>query len=118
MQFAAREFVRLSWGVGGKVEGAEPSRFLALVRLLLRWYGTAAVIFLLAYPAGVAFLANGHGDPGYDWRGSWVPLVCATAAGLVFLPALALTEGSRGMAEGYAVRLVQGLMGAIGRHCG
>lgn len=41
VQFAAREFIGLSWGVGGKVEGDEPSRFLALVRLSLRWYGTA-----------------------------------------------------------------------------
>lgn len=114
VQFAAREFVGLSWGTGGTVEGAAPSRFLALVRLSLRWYGMAAVIFLLAYPAGIAFLANGHGDLGYDWRGPWALLVCATAAGFVFLPALALTEGSGGVAEVYAVRLVQGLMGAMG----
>lgn len=112
VQFAAREFIGLSWGVGGKVEGAESSRFLTLVRLSLRWYGTAAVIFLLIYPAGVAFLANGHGNLGYDWRGPWALLVCATAAGFVFLPALALTEGSGGVSEVYAVRLVQGLMGA------
>lgn len=112
VQFAAREFVGLSWGAGGKVEGAEPSRFLTLVRLSLRWYGTAAVIFLLIYPAGVAFLGNGHGNLGYDWRGPWALLVCATASGFVFLPALALTEGSGGVAEVYAVRLVQGLIGA------
>ena len=69
VQFAAREFVGLSWGVRGEVEGATPSRFLTLVRLSLRWYSTAAVIFLLIYPVGVAFLTNGHGDLGYDWRG-------------------------------------------------
>lgn len=113
VQFAAREFIGLSWGVGGKVEGAAPSRFLTLVRLSHRWYGMAAVIFLLIYPAGVAFLANGHGDLGYDWRGPWALLVCATAAGFVFLPALALTEGSGSVAEAYMVRLVQGLIGAV-----
>jgi len=112
VQFAAREFVGLSWGVGGAVEGVASSRFLTLVRLSLRWYGTAAVIFLLAYPAGIAFLANGHGDLGYGWRGPWALLVCATASGFVFLPALALTEGGGGVAEVYAVRLVQGLIGA------
>jgi O-antigen/teichoic acid export membrane protein len=113
VQFAAREFIGLSWSDRGKVEGVAPSRFLSLVRLSLRWYGAAAVIFLLIYPAGVAFLANGHGDLGYDWRGPWALLVCATAAGFVFLPALALTEGSGGVAEAYAVRLVQGLLGAV-----
>jgi O-antigen/teichoic acid export membrane protein len=113
VQYAAREFVGLSWGGGGKVEGTAPSRFLTLVRLSLRWYGTAAVIFLLAYPAGVAFLANGHGDLGYDWRGPWALLVFATAAGLVFLPALALIEGSGAVVEVYAVRLVQGVVGAL-----
>lgn len=112
VQFSAREFIGLSWGVGGTVEGAAPSRFLTLVRLSLRWYGAAAVIFLLIYPAGVAFLANGHGDLGYDWRGPWALLVCATATGFVLLPALALTEGSGSVAEAYMVRLVQGLMGA------
>ncbi len=113
VQFAAREFVGLSWGVGGKVEGDDPSRFLTLVRLSLRWYGMVGVIFLLIYPAGVAFLDNSSGNLGYDWRGPWALLVCATAAGFVFLPALALTEGSGGVAEVYAVRLVQGVIGAV-----
>ena len=86
VQFAAREFVGLSWGIEGKVEGAVPSRFLTLVRLSMFWYGAAAVVFLLAYPAGVIFLGNGHGDLGYDWHGPWALLVCATAAGFAFLP--------------------------------
>ena len=40
-------------------------------------------------------------------------LVCSTAAGFVFLPALALSEGSGCVAEVYVVRLVQGLLGAV-----
>ena len=55
VQFAAREFIGLSWGVCGKVEGAEPSRFLTLVRLSLHWYGAAAVLLLLIYPGGCRF---------------------------------------------------------------
>ncbi len=113
VQFSAREFMGLSWGAAGAVEGAAPSRFLTLVRLSLRWYGVAALLFLLIYPAGVAFLANGHGNLGYDWRGPWALLVGATAAGFVLLPALALTEGSGGVVEAYAIRLVQGLMGSV-----
>jgi len=63
--------------------------------------------------AGVRDDLSGFGDLGYDWRGPWALLVCATAAGFVLLPALALTEGSGGVAEVYAVRLVQGLIGAV-----
>jgi hypothetical protein len=113
VQFAAREFIGLSWGAAGKVEGVNPSRFLSLIRLSLCWYGMAAMVFLLFYPAGVAFLDSGHGDLGYDWRGPWALLVLATAAGFLFLPALALSEGSGSVAEVYAVRLVQSLLGGV-----
>lgn len=113
VQFSAREFIGLSWGADGEIKGAEPSRFLDLVRLSLRWYGTASVIFLLIYPAGGAFLENKPGNLGYDWHGPWALLVCATAAGFMFLPMLALTEGSGGLVEVYAIRLVQGLFGAV-----
>lgn len=113
VQFAAREFIGLSWGAGGRVEGAEPSRFLTLVRLSLCWYGVAAVLFLLIYPAGALFLAEGHGNSGDGWRGPWALLVCATAAGFIFLPALALSEGSGDVAQVYAIRLIQGVIGAL-----
>lgn len=112
VQFAAREFVGLSWGLRGVVDGAERSRFLALARLSLHWYGIAAVIFLLAYPASNFFIISGQGDLPFDWRGPLALLVCATAANFLFLPALALTEGSGCVAEAYAVRLVQGVTGA------
>lgn len=113
VQFSAREFIGLSWGVAGRVEGTESSRFLTLVRLSLRWYSIAAALFLLAYPAGVVFLSFEHTNLGYDWRGPWALLVCSTAMGFVFLPALALSEGSGSVAEVYSVRLAQGLIGAI-----
>lgn len=113
VQLSAREFAGLVWGEAGEVSGAAPARFLALIRLSLRWYGAAALVFLLAYPAGIAFLGDGNVGLHYDWRGPWALLVCAAAAGLVFLPALALVEGSGNVAEAYAVRLFQGLIGAL-----
>lgn len=112
VQFAAREFVGLNWNLRGEVEGAEPSRFLTLANLSLRWYGTAAVMFLATYPAGIAFISSTQGNLSYDWRGPWALLVCATAANLLFIPVLALTEGSGGIEEVYAVRLGQGITGA------
>lgn len=113
VQFAAREFSGLSLGALGAVEGPAPHRFLTLVRLSLRWYGFAAVMFLLVYPAGVAYLGNVQGTLSYDWRGPWAALVCATAAGFVFFPALAITEGCGCVAEVYMVRLAQGVGGGL-----
>ena len=113
VKFAAREFVGLSWGEGGCIEGETSSRFLALIRLSFRWYGAAAVIYLLIYPIGVVFVENGHANLAYDWHGPWLLLVFATAVGFVLLPALELTEGSGDVAEAYAVRLIQNLVGAL-----
>jgi O-antigen/teichoic acid export membrane protein len=112
VQFASRKFVDLSWGLRGVVNGAKPSSFLALARMSWLWYGSAAVIFLMAYPAGSYFIASGQGDLAFDWRGPLALLVCATAVNFMFLPVLALTEGSGDVAEVYAVRLVQGVVGA------
>jgi O-antigen/teichoic acid export membrane protein len=114
VQFAAREFIGLSWSVKGKITGDQPSRFLALTRMSFVWYGLAGVIFLLICPLGTHFIESGQrGDLAVNWHGPWVLLVCSTAAGLFFLPALALTEGSGEVAEAYKIRLCQGIAGAI-----
>lgn len=112
VQFASREFVGVSWSVRYGVEGEQAHRYLALVRLSLRWYFFAALAFLLAYPLGILFIEGGQGVLSYDWRGPWALLVCSTVVNFLFLPALALTEGSGAVKEVYAVRLVQGVMGA------
>lgn len=114
VQFAAREFIGLSWSARGEVTGGQPARFFALTRMSLIWYGVAAIIFLLIYPLGTHFIESARtGGIGDDWRGPWILLVCSTAAGLFFLPALALTEGSGEIGEAYKIRLFQGVIGAI-----
>lgn len=113
IQFAAREFIGLNFGEIGAVEGHSPHRFLALVRQSIRWYCFTAVMFLLIYPVGVFYLGYSQDSLSFDWRGPWSALVCATAAGFVFLPALALTEGCGNVAEVYAVRLAQGVVGGL-----
>lgn len=45
VQFAAREFIGLSWGVGGKVEGGTPSRFLTLTQKRLGYKASSRVLF-------------------------------------------------------------------------
>lgn len=113
VQFAAKEFDGLSWGSRGGVEGVKRSRFLALARLSMRWYGIGAMVFLAVYPAGIGFIADSQDRLPYDWRSPWCVLVCATAVNFIFLPVLALIEGSGQIAEVYAVRLVQGVVGAV-----
>lgn len=113
VQFAAREFVGLSINLLGRIDGFTPNRFLTLVRLSLRWYSFSAVIFLLVYPVGIAYLANSQESLAYDWRGPWAMLVLATGAGFLFLPALALSEGCGCVAEVYGVRLAQGVCGGL-----
>jgi hypothetical protein len=113
VQFAAREFIDLTWGKRGQVFGNRPSRFLALARLSFSWYGLAALIFLFVYPLGTFFIETEHqAITEVNWHKAWVLLVCSTAAGLVFLPVLALTEGSGEVAEAYKIRLIQGVAGA------
>lgn len=113
VQVSAHEFLGLSWGRRGKVVGESPLRFLTLVQKSFRWYGAAAVLFLLAYPAGLMFFAGTPGDLGYDWRWAWLSLVSATAVGFIFLPALAIVEGSGHVTEVYVVRLIQSITGAV-----
>ena len=112
VQFAAREFVGLSWSARDGVIGEHSHRYFSLVRISCRWYGIAAFLFLLAYPLGIAFIEGGQGDLADSWRGPWALLVLSTAVNFLFLPALALTEGSGAVKEVYAVRLVQGVLGA------
>jgi len=113
VQCAAREFSGLSFGAFGAVEGLAPHRFLTLVRLSVRWYGFAAVLSLFLYPIGVAYLGNGQETYYLGWLGPWAGLVCATAAGFVFRPFLAIIEGCGAVAEVYAVRLIQGVGGSL-----
>lgn len=113
LQFGAREFIGLSWELGGEISGTNRYRFLALIRLSLRWYGIAAIVFLLAYPVGLQFIARSQVELAYDWRNVWAVLVCVTAVNLLYLPVFALAEGGGCISEVYTVRLIQGVVGAI-----
>jgi O-antigen/teichoic acid export membrane protein len=113
IQFSAREFIGLSWGNTGTVQGDLQSRFLTLIMLSIRWYGLAAIIFLLIYPVGVYFIGNGNEPFGYDWHIPWAILVVSTAILLLSLPILAIIEGSGRISEIYFLRLIQGFIGSI-----
>jgi len=107
IQVAAHEFCGLAWGARGEVVGEGAERFLCLMRKAFFWYAMAALVFLLAYPGGLLFLNVPNLNLGYDWRLPWLALVLAAAASLLFLPFLAVIEGTGAITEVYTVRLFQ-----------
>jgi hypothetical protein len=75
----------------------------------------AIVFTLLAAPIGL-FIFNAR-DGGLEigsWRLAWILVIFATAANMVFLPFLAIIEGSGQIQEVYFIRLLQGIFGAVG----
>jgi O-antigen/teichoic acid export membrane protein len=116
LQVSAHMFTQLSWGGNGEVVGKDQSEFNALVSKSFQIYLKLAIVFtLLAVPIGL-FIFNAR-DGGLDigsWRLPWMLVVFATAANMVFLPFLAIVEGSGQIQEVYFVRLLQGIFGAVG----
>ncbi len=113
VQVSAHEFGGLAWQRGGGVAGQSTQRFLALINKSFLWYSLAAVVFLLAYPGGLLFLAGKQDGIGNYWHGAWLVLVIATSASLLVLPALSIVEGSGNVTEVYGVRLAQSCLGAL-----
>ena len=113
VQFAAREFPHLHWGPHGQVLGAPTARFLGVCRSAMFWFVGAAALFLLLFPLGAWYIAHDTHLPREAWIVPWLALVLATAVQLLCLPALAITEGSGGLREAYAMRLLQAVLGSL-----
>ena len=113
IQQAAHEFVHLAWAPKGRLLGPMRERFLALVKRSLLWYAVAAMIFSLAYPGGFWFFADKISDSNLQWQQPWLLLVLSTASNLLFMPVLALVEGSGRVVEIYTLRSLQTLAGAL-----
>lgn len=95
-QFASHEFVNLSWGRNGSLEG-EPialKRFTDLLCKTTLWFGVAALLMMMVLiPTGLIFFGQkGHVD--FHWRLPWVLAVSGTALNLFVMPFFALIMGS------------------------
>lgn len=116
LQVSAHMFTQLHWGRNGEVVGKYQSEFNALVSKSFQIYLKLAIVFtLLAVPFGL-FIFNAR-DGGLEigsWRLAWILVIFATAANMVFLPFLAIIEGSGQIQEAYFIRLLQGIFGAAG----
>jgi O-antigen/teichoic acid export membrane protein len=95
-QFASHEFVNLSWGRNGTLEG-EPlalKRFTDLLCKTVLWFGVAALLMMtVLIPAGLIFFGQ-KGNVDFQWRLPWVLAVVGTALNLFVMPFFALIMGS------------------------
>ena len=95
-QFASHEFVNLSWGRNGSLEG-EPvalKRFTDLLCKTVLWFGIAALLMIaLLIPAGIIFFGQ-KGNVDFQWRLPWVLAVVGTALNLFIMPFFAIIMGS------------------------
>jgi len=110
MQYASHERAALHMTSRGLLEGqpAAKSRLAALLRLAIRWYGAAAIIFtfVLLVTGGAFFTCCGH-HAHVAWQLPWTATVLATAGTLLVMPVMALLEGCGLVAEVARFRLFQ-----------
>ena len=112
LQAAAPIFIGARWESRGAFRGELSQRFDAIVAWSARHYIKLAIVFAaILLPAGFVFFFQ-KTSPGVSWEGPWLVLAVASAMMMMFLPFLAIVEGSGRVGEVYAVRLVQGVVGA------
>jgi hypothetical protein len=110
---ASHEWARLDLGEEGEVVGdaAARGRLHSLVRLVMRWYAVAALVFLAAVSAGgLAFLSGSESARQVDWRAPWLAVVTLTAAALWLSPLYALLDGCNQYGVTNRFRLAQALL--------
>lgn len=125
-QFASHEFVNLSWGKNGALEG-EPvalKRFTDLLCKTVLWFGVAALLMMtVLIPAGLIFFGQ-KGNVDFQWRLPWMLAVVGTALNLFVMPFFALIMGSGDVVTVNKRELVAAVLnsllcwGVIGLHGG
>ena len=115
LQVSAHMFTNLSWGLTGQIVGNDEADLNALVSKSVHIYLKLAIVFfLVTVPIGlVIFHYRGDALGIMFWGPAWVLVVFSTAANMIFLPYLAVIEGSGEIQEVYSIRLLQGILGAI-----
>jgi len=116
-QFASHEFVSLSWGSLGEVQGDSLAldRFLDLTCKTTKWFGIASVLMVVGLiPLGLLFLGkNGSTVTDFSWQWPWIFAVLGTSLNLFVTPFFAVIMGSGDVAAvNYRV-----LIGAVVGSC-
>lgn len=110
----SHEVAHLTATADGRFAGdaAHLARLGSLVRLVLRWYAAAAVMFaLIAGGAGAAFFDQKGVLTPSQWIGPWSTVVASTAVNLWLSPRLAIMEGCGQVGQVARLRLAQSIGG-------
>jgi len=117
---SSHEWSRLSLRDGRIVgDSVAASRLISLGRMMLRWYGFAALIFAVAITlVGVLFFreAAAGGMPVREtvaWVAPWIVLVAVNGLQLPLLPLTAILEGCNQLSVINRVRFWQAVIGTI-----
>jgi hypothetical protein len=92
---SSHEWLHLRLDGEGRILGHSEalSRLASLVRLLFRWYGIAAALFLVLVGIGGAVFLARQATPAVAWHSPWVGLVLVQSGLLWSLPFTVLLEG-------------------------
>lgn len=114
VQFVSHEWSRLRFGADGRIEGSEESlsRLASLVRMGLRWYAAAALLFLLATGLPGRYFLAVRGSASEIETPWW--LLCVTVA-LAFplVPLRSLLEGTDRIARAQTIGLAAGVASVV-----
>ncbi len=95
-QFASHEFVNLSWGRGGRLEGDAVAlrRFTDLLCKTVLWFGIAAILMMvILVPVGLVFFGQ-KGNADFHWRLPWALAVIGTSLNIFVTPFFSIIMGS------------------------
>jgi O-antigen/teichoic acid export membrane protein len=106
LQFASHEFSKLSLTADRKLsgDGVALSRLTSLARLSFKYYGIAAVLFVLVTIFGGAWFFRTSKDVGVAWELPWLMACVGSSLALVMNPCWALLEGCNQVAETVRLR--------------
>ena len=111
--------IRVAGEKNGVIENQYLGRIVFLIRMLSKWYATAAILFFIVVGViGAIFLQQKGTLPLHDWIYSWLILTLAAAANLYFSAKLTVYEGCEQVTEVAKMRLAQSFIGYGFLWCG
>ncbi len=88
-------------------------RLSSLLRLMVKWYGIAALGYLaILLPLGISFFSQDKANTNVTWQIPWSLTVLATAGTVFLSPLLAMLEGMGLVAEVAFFRFITNFFGA------
>ncbi len=101
LQFASHEFSKLSFTPTGTLDGdtKAKSRLISLGRLSFKYYGVAALGFMVVLIVGGGWFFSSSEQVGVEWRGPWLVACFAASLSLLLNPCWSILEGCNRIAE-------------------